>query len=165
MIILAAVLVFLGFRVVVAVEPCYHNTSTCVPVTTTSCFGANISFTHTSLLFANDSSTLVEVETNLAQWSLLQRVPECWSVIQPFLCSVYLPKCGDGKVELPSRELCERTRVPCKVVQQYNGDWPEFLRCEAWYFSSFCGVSRSIHILTKVNFDGFFFLYRIPVKP
>ena len=150
MIILTAIWLLVAPKIdVAAVDPCYLNTSSCTPVTTSFCLGAKISFTHTSLIFANDSSDLTEVERNLAQWSLLQRVPECWSVIQPFLCSVYLPKCdlGEEKVELPSKELCERTRGPCKVVQQYNGEWPDFLRCDAGFFKSACGVSQRSNLM------------------
>ena len=124
-------------------EPCFYNTTSCISSNITTCLGAKITFSHTSLLFANDSAALEGTENNLAQWRLLQRVPECWAVIQPFLCSVYLPKCDamEQKVELPNKELCERTREPCRVVQQFNGDWPEFLKCDAWFFSSGCGVS------------------------
>ena len=143
----------------VKAEPCYLNTTTCIAVNVTSCLGAKITFPDTSFLFANDSSTLADTERNLAQWGLLQRVPECWSVIQPFLCSVYLPKCdlAKQKVELPNKELCERTREPCKVVQQYNGDWPDFLKCDAWFFSSGCGVSKFTFV--------YLFCYKIEVYP
>ena len=123
-------------------QPCFYNTTSCIAANVT-CLGTKTTFTHTSLLFANDSATLEETENNLAQWSLLRRVPECWAVIQPFLCSIYLPKCDatEQKVELPNRELCERTREPCRAVKQFNGDWPEFLKCDTWFLSSGCGVS------------------------
>lgn len=29
-------------------------------------------------------------------------IPRCWAVIQPFLCSLYMPKCENGLVDLPS---------------------------------------------------------------
>lgn len=124
-------------------EPCFYNTTTCIAANITTCLGAKVTFPYTSVLFANDSSTLEETENKLAQWSLLQRVPECWAVIQPFLCSIYLPKCDseNQKVELPNKELCERTREPCRVVQQFNGDWPDFLKCNAWFFASGCGLT------------------------
>ena len=138
---------FLLHRSSTQAQPCFYNTTSCIAANVT-CLGARTTFTHTSLLFTNDSATIEETEKNLAQWSLLRRVPECWAVIQPFLCSVYLPKCDatEQKVELPNRELCERTREPCRVVRQFNGDWPDFLKCDAWFFSSGCGVSRFITV-------------------
>lgn len=137
-------IIFLLHHSTTQAQPCFYNTTSCIPSKLT-CLGAKTTFRHTSLLFANDSATLEETENNLAKWSLLQRVPECWAVIQPFLCSIYLPKCDatEQKVELPNRELCERTREPCRAVRQFNGDWPEFLKCDAWFFSSGCGVCSS----------------------
>lgn len=44
-------------------------------------------------VLANDSHSQKEVHEKLAQWRGLQYVPKCWEVVQPLLCSVYLPKC------------------------------------------------------------------------
>ncbi|KAK3088510.1 hypothetical protein FSP39_020004 [Pinctada imbricata] len=113
--------------------------TSCVAMTTTSCLGASVSFTHTYLGFANDSSTLAEVDEKLTLWSGLKAAPKCWEVIQPFLCSVYLPKCDNvaGKVEYPSKEMCEKTRDPCSIVAHING-WPWFLECEQSHFLDNC---------------------------
>lgn len=59
----------------------------------------------------------------------LRNAPRCWAVIQPLLCAVYMPKCENGKVELPSQTLCQATRRPCSIVEQERG-WPNFLKCE-----------------------------------
>lgn len=59
----------------------------------------------------------------------LRNAPRCWAVIQPLLCAVYMPKCENGKVELPSQNLCQATRRPCSIVEQERG-WPSFLKCE-----------------------------------
>jgi smoothened protein len=36
-------------------------------------------------------------------WQNLKSVPKCWAVIQPFLCALYMPRCENGTVELPSQ--------------------------------------------------------------
>lgn len=54
--------------------------------------------------------------------------PRCWAVIQPLLCAVYMPKCENDRVELPSRTLARPPRGPCAIVERERG-WPDFLRC------------------------------------
>ncbi|ESO85352.1 hypothetical protein LOTGIDRAFT_195892, partial [Lottia gigantea] len=124
-------------------DKCYNQNETCIPLTTNMCLGATLPIKFTSLTFAADSSSLDEVYEKLRLWSGLQNAPQCWQVIQPFLCSVYLPKCDNetGKTELPSRELCERTREPCQIVKSFHdGSWPEFLRCDQPQFVSGCKI-------------------------
>lgn len=65
----------------------------------------------------------------MISYSGLRNAPRCWAVIQPLLCAVYMPKCENGKVELPSQTLCQATRRPCSIVEQERG-WPSFLKCE-----------------------------------
>lgn len=129
--------------------------STCIKKQVTSCIslpsnptclGASLSsvsgFTHTSTVFANDSLTLDEVTEKLKLWSGLKAAPKCWEVIQPFLCSVYMPRCNstDLTVERPSRELCLKTRTPCDIVRKISG-WPFFLDCNQLdIFSANCTV-------------------------
>ena len=126
-------------------ETCYgacKQNSTCKSLqNSTTCFGVNLPFTHTLLEFATDSSTLDEVNEKLKLWEGLKYVPECWALIQPFLCSVYLPKCDSGEVELPSKELCKKIKSPCKIVEIYRGAWPDFLDCDENHFMSNCPVS------------------------
>ncbi|CAL1530064.1 unnamed protein product, partial [Lymnaea stagnalis] len=123
---------------------CYRNTSitgSCQPLAIKSCMGTAVPFAQTSMSLVNDSQTLDEVNDKLKLWSGLRNVPQCWAVVQPFLCSVYLPKCDDTYgVELPSKEVCERTRKPCQIVQEINTGWPDFLRCDHPNFVSGCGV-------------------------
>ena len=64
----------------------------CTNLTVPLCLNTRLSFTHTSVDLAGDSATLDEVYRKLELWSGLQNVPQCWAVVQPFLCSVYLPK-------------------------------------------------------------------------
>ena len=44
---------------------------------------------------------------------------------------------------LPSVELCEQTRKPCKVVETYSG-WPDFLQCNNTNFPSGCSIGVSM---------------------
>lgn len=121
-------------------QTCYKN-ATCQSLgTTTTCLGVTLTFTNTSLEFI-DSSTLSSVNEKLKLWEGLKYVPECWSLVQPFLCSVYLPKCDGGQVELPSKELCKKIKSPCKIVEIYHGAWPDFLDCDESHFETGCPVS------------------------
>lgn len=61
-------------------------------------------------------------------------------MIQPLLCAVYMPKCENDRVELPSRTLCQATRGPCAIVERERG-WPDFLRCTPDHFPEGCPVS------------------------
>lgn len=70
----------------------------------------------------------------------LRNAPRCWSVIQPLLCAVYMPKCENGRVELPSQSLCAATRQPCSIVDRERG-WPGFLKCDQ--FPVGCPVRRA----------------------
>ncbi|CAG2254965.1 SMO [Mytilus edulis] len=118
-------------------QTCYKN-ATCQSLgTTTTCLGVTLTFTNTSLEFI-DSSTLSSVNEKLKLWEGLKYVPECWSLVQPFLCSVYLPKCDGGQVELPSKELCKKIKSPCKIVEIYHGAWPDFLDCDESHFETGC---------------------------
>uniref|UniRef100_A0A8C4JEX0 Protein smoothened n=2 Tax=Dromaius novaehollandiae TaxID=8790 RepID=A0A8C4JEX0_DRONO len=67
----------------------------------------------------------------------LRNAPRCWDVIQPLLCAVYMPKCEDGQVELPSQTLCLATRAPCAIVERERG-WPDFLKCTPDRFPEGC---------------------------
>lgn len=109
-----------------------------------TCLGVTLDYSHTSLSLANDSSTLEEVQANLAEWAGLQGAPRCWDVIQPLLCAVYMPRCNDSRILMYPRELCLKTREPCKIVPEMNGGkWPEFLDCDQPHFTTdqLCMVS------------------------
>uniref|UniRef100_A0AAR2JRA1 Protein smoothened n=1 Tax=Pygocentrus nattereri TaxID=42514 RepID=A0AAR2JRA1_PYGNA len=105
------------------------KSSTCEALKYNTCLGSPLPYTHTSLILAEDSQTQEEALEKLAMWSGLRNAPRCWAVIQPLLCAVYMPKCENGKVELPSQKLCLSTRKPCSIVEQERG-WPNFLKCE-----------------------------------
>ncbi|XP_068442070.1 protein smoothened [Clinocottus analis] len=105
------------------------KTSTCEALKYNTCLGSPLPYTHTSLILAEDSSTQEEAFEKLTMWSGLRNAPRCWSVIQPLLCAIYMPKCENGRVELPSQSLCLATRRPCSIVDQERG-WPSFLKCD-----------------------------------
>lgn len=124
------------------------KTTTCEALKYNTCLGSPLPYTHTSLILAEDSSTQEEAFEKLTMWSGLRNAPRCWSVIQPLLCAVYMPKCENGRVELPSQSLCVATRRPCSIVDQERG-WPNFLKCDKFPV----GCSNEVQKL-KFNTSG-----------
>ncbi|XP_059181841.1 protein smoothened [Centropristis striata] len=124
------------------------KTSTCEALKYNTCLGSPLPYTHTSLILAEDSDTQEEAFEKLTMWSGLRNAPRCWSVIQPLLCAVYMPKCENGRVELPSQSLCLATRRPCSIVDQERG-WPSFLKCDKFPV----GCSNEVQKL-KFNMSG-----------
>ena len=55
-------------------------------------------------------------------------MPECWAVIRPLLCSVYLPKCEQERVSKVPYQLCIALKKPCRFVN--STEWPDFLQCQ-----------------------------------
>uniref|UniRef100_A0AAQ4PZ05 Protein smoothened n=1 Tax=Gasterosteus aculeatus aculeatus TaxID=481459 RepID=A0AAQ4PZ05_GASAC len=122
--------------------------STCEALKYNTCLGSPLPYTHTSLALAEDSGTQEEAFEKLTMWSGLRNAPRCWSVIQPLLCAIYMPKCENGRVELPSQSLCLATRGPCSIVDQERG-WPGFLKCDKFPQ----GCSNEVQKL-KFNMSG-----------
>ncbi|XP_072858536.2 protein smoothened [Pogona vitticeps] len=109
----------------------------CEPLEERACLGEPLPYGATSTLLAGDSGSQAEARDKLLLWSGLRNAPRCWDVIQPLLCAVYMPKCEDGKVELPSQSLCQATRGPCTIVERERG-WPDFLKCTTDRFPKDC---------------------------
>ncbi|XP_065583041.1 protein smoothened-like [Artemia franciscana] len=116
-------------------EPAIHSpncrkNATCVSIPSAlhSCYGLRLPYSSTSLGTTSDAQSFDEVQEKLNQWATLRAVPKCWAVIQPLLCAVYLPKCEDGVIELPSQEMCKVTRGPCRIVNMDRG-WPDYVQC------------------------------------
>ena len=117
----------------------------CTALTQSTCLGVKLPYTSTSTDLAWDSSTQQEIQEKLTLWGGLRNAPKCWEVIQPLLCAVYMPRCENDTIELISKDICEKTRGPCKIVETYQGAWPEFLKCGQSHFRSDCkSVSRLI---------------------
>ncbi|XP_066218744.1 protein smoothened isoform X3 [Saccopteryx leptura] len=109
----------------------------CEPLRYNVCLGSALPYESTSTLLAGDSDSQEEAHGKLVLWSGLRNAPRCWAVIQPLLCAVYMPKCENDRVELPSRTLCQATRGPCAIVERERG-WPDFLRCTPDHFPEGC---------------------------
>ncbi|XP_035659548.1 smoothened homolog, partial [Branchiostoma floridae] len=109
-------------------NPCKKRAK-CELLEYSSCLGSTLTYQFTSTVLANDSTNQGDAHGKLVLWTGLKNVPRCWEVIQPLLCSVYMPKCENGYVELPSYEMCAVTRGPCKIVEEEQG-WPAFLQCQ-----------------------------------
>ncbi|KAL7979837.1 hypothetical protein Chor_008175 [Crotalus horridus] len=103
----------------------------CEALRENACLGSPLPYAATSTLLAGDSSSQAEAHDKLLLWSGLRNAPRCWDVIQPLLCAVYMPKCEDGKVELPSQTLCQATRRPCTINEVQNIKFNSSGRCEA----------------------------------
>lgn len=99
----------------------------CVSVPNVTCFGTPLPYDTVSFELTG-LERIWQAQSKLKEWTRLQNVPKCWAVIQPLLCSVYLPKCRDSQVDRIGHHLCRVTRGPCRIVEQWEG-WPEFLRC------------------------------------
>uniref|UniRef100_U5EP59 Putative smoothened n=1 Tax=Corethrella appendiculata TaxID=1370023 RepID=U5EP59_9DIPT len=112
----------------------------CEELSFKTCLGSPIPYTSTSLDLTDSYSQGQTVE-KLYSYQALRYVPKCWSVIQPFLCAVYAPKCekinGRDMVFLPSLEMCKITLEPCRIL--YNTSYfPEFLKCNETFFPPKC---------------------------
>ncbi|XP_051031778.1 smoothened homolog [Phodopus roborovskii] len=122
----------------------------CEPLRYNVCLGSALPYGATTTLLAGDSDSQEEAHGKLVLWSGLRNAPRCWAVIQPLLCAVYMPKCENDRVELPSRTLCQATRGPCAIVERERG-WPDFLRCTPDHFPE--GCPNEVHNI-KFNSSG-----------
>lgn len=98
--ILASVVLVLVLVNHVLAEACYLNTTACEPITTSMCLTTKVTFTHTSLIYTNKTLSQSDILDQLSVWQQLEGVPECWNLIQPYLCSVYLPKCDPANTKV-----------------------------------------------------------------
>lgn len=105
-----------------------QRTATCLPLYNRTCMGAKLPY-HSSSLDLTDIKSLDKVQELLHLYKyFLRYIPKCWAVIQPFLCALYMPKCDNDQVDLPSREMCRITLEPCKIFYQ-RSVLPDFLNC------------------------------------
>ncbi|XP_059620467.1 protein smoothened [Phlebotomus argentipes] len=114
--------------------------SKCERLKETKCLGARLPYNFTSLDLSDSYSQEYTLD-RLQSYQALKYVPKCWAVIQPFLCSVFLPKCetirGQDYVYLPSLEMCRMTVEPCRAL--YNTSYfPDFLKCNESVYPSKC---------------------------
>lgn len=100
-----------------------RQSARCDSLKNTTCLGVTLPYKQTSLgVFANNHlKDELEIKDFLTQWKVLQSVPRCWASVEPFLCTLYLPKCDDGQVYLPSYDMCKTARNNCKFIEMYFG--------------------------------------------
>ncbi|XP_003747064.1 smoothened homolog [Galendromus occidentalis] len=104
-----------------------------------TCFHNTLSYSSTSLELVDDVENLLSVDEKLEQWkTALSRIPRCWRLVQPLLCSLYRPPCTNGSVPLPSYILCDRARTACRIAATRGIQWPHFLSCERDIFRKEC---------------------------
>lgn len=58
-----------------------------------------------------------------------RHIPKCWAIIQPLLCTLFMPKCRDGLAEVPSQDLCKKILFPCRLLLNQT-IWPSFINCD-----------------------------------
>ncbi|XP_046414631.1 protein smoothened [Neodiprion fabricii] len=104
----------------------------------TLCMGTRLTYSTTTLDLIPDSTLEGSIQENLNQFRGLMHIPKCWAVVQPFLCSIFMPKCINGIVDLPSQEKCKMVSGPCRLLFNHT-IWPSFIRCEnAELFPKMC---------------------------
>lgn len=101
--------------------------ATCHKMNNTTCMGVKLSYSSTTLELTEMTSE-EQVQEMLQSYNFLRYIPKCWAVIQPFLCALYMPKCEDKQVDVPSKEMCNITVGPCRILYE-NGIFPDFMNC------------------------------------
>ncbi|CAG2055207.1 unnamed protein product [Timema podura] len=83
--------------------------------------------------------TCPKLEEKLELWRGARRIPKCWAVIQPILCALYMPKCENDTVDLPSQvgyyfkntlfKRCEMALGHCHILHGSTGAMMAILFC------------------------------------
>uniref|UniRef100_A0A1B6DDX7 Protein smoothened n=1 Tax=Clastoptera arizonana TaxID=38151 RepID=A0A1B6DDX7_9HEMI len=94
-----------------------------------TCLGAKLPYNYTSLDLVPGFSSVEEVQEYLQVFKGLSELPKCWAIMQPFLCSLYLPKCENGTVQLPTQEMCKMVMHSCRIIAIERG-WTALLKCD-----------------------------------
>lgn len=128
-----------------------QRSAKCTVLKNATCMGVKLPYYSSTLDLTNLTSE-EQVQEKLQLYQYLRYIPKCWAVIQPFLCALYMPKCINDVVDLPSKEMCKITLGPCKIIYD-AGIFPEFMRCDdEELFPSKC--KNDIHEL-KFNTTSF----------
>lgn len=99
----------------------------CEHLNNTMCLGAKLPYSSSTLELVG--LTHEQMQEKLQFWTALKHVPRCWAVIQPFLCALYMPRCDNDSVHLPSQEMCKMAMGPCRILELERG-WTTPLRCD-----------------------------------
>lgn len=101
----------------------------CIPLNYSTCMGMKLPYSQTSLDLIDELRSQEQAQELLRDWRRLIHIPKCWAVIQPFLCALYMPRCDDGMVYLPSQEMCQMAAVHCRILATYI-PWPPWFQCK-----------------------------------
>uniref|UniRef100_A0A0C9QYH3 Smo protein n=1 Tax=Fopius arisanus TaxID=64838 RepID=A0A0C9QYH3_9HYME len=101
----------------------------CVSLEYRTCLGTSLTYEQTSLDLLPRNHSQDKINETLTQLESLKYIPKCWTVVQPLLCSVFMPKCSNNQLDLPSPDTCRKILKPCGIVMN-STIWPEFLRCD-----------------------------------
>ncbi|XP_072744512.1 protein smoothened isoform X1 [Anoplolepis gracilipes] len=101
----------------------------CVPLHKSTCMGTKLPYSFTTLDLIPERVTQDIIEERLHLLQALKHVPKCWAVVQPFLCSIFMPKCVNNTVDLPSQEMCKMVLGPCRMLINHT-IWPNFAKCD-----------------------------------
>lgn len=74
----------------------------CQNLNYTTCLGSKLPYSKTTIELVNGLRSQEHAQEQLQVWRGLIHLPKCWAVIQPFLCALYMPKCENNLVDLPS---------------------------------------------------------------
>ncbi|KAL1465105.1 hypothetical protein WDU94_004699 [Cyamophila willieti] len=94
------------------------KSATCEQLITPICLGTKLPYNFTTTSLVPDVADQQEAQERLKRWQGLKYIPKCWAVIQSFLCALYMPKCEDNVVSVPSQEVCKLLSGPCRIVAQ-----------------------------------------------
>ncbi|XP_043509886.1 protein smoothened isoform X2 [Frieseomelitta varia] len=106
-----------------------HRPAKCVEMQRNTCMGTRLSYTTTTLDLIPEHVTQDIIEERLHVLQALRHMPKCWAVVQPLLCSIFMPKCINNTVNLPSQEMCKMVSGPCRIIFNHT-IWPSFVKCE-----------------------------------
>ena len=100
----------------------------CEKITVQMCKNLNYSMTHFPNQFWHEDQSEAALEVHQF-WPLIQI--NCSPMLKPFLCSMYVPVCGDtDKTVRPCRSTCEEARKGCKdLMKTYGFKWPQKFNC------------------------------------
>ncbi|XP_075238286.1 smoothened, frizzled class receptor [Lycorma delicatula] len=101
----------------------------CQDLNYSTCLGSKIPYLKTTLELVDGLRSQEQAQEQLQVWRGLVNLPKCWAVIQPFLCALYMPKCDNDMVDLPSHEMCKMIMGPCRILAIDHG-WPSVLKCD-----------------------------------
>ncbi|KAG7209538.1 hypothetical protein KM043_015618 [Ampulex compressa] len=106
-----------------------HRSAKCVQMQRSTCMGTRLPYTTTTLDLIPEHTTQELIEERLHILQGLRHIPKCWAVVQPLLCSIFMPKCVNDTVDLPSQEMCKMVSGPCRILFNHT-IWPAFVKCE-----------------------------------